>query len=59
MGPKVEAVCAFVERTGGRGAIGSLEDVDALLDGRAGTQVRPDGPDLDYDHSGGPDELAA
>jgi carbamate kinase len=40
MGPKVEAVCRFVERTGGRGVIGSLEEIDDLLDGRAGTQVR-------------------
>ena len=39
MGPKVEAVCRFVERTGGRGAIGALEQIDELLGGRAGTQV--------------------
>ena len=39
MGPKVEAVCRFVERTGGRGVIGSLTEIGALLDGRAGTQV--------------------
>jgi carbamate kinase len=48
MGPKVEAVCRFVERTGGRGVIGSLEEIDALLDGRAGTEVVPDGPDIEY-----------
>jgi carbamate kinase len=48
MGPKVEAVCRFVERTGGRGVIGSLDHVDELLSGRAGTQVLPDGPDLEY-----------
>jgi carbamate kinase len=48
MAPKVEAVCRFVERTGGRGAIGSLADIEELLAGRAGTQVRPDGPELDY-----------
>jgi carbamate kinase len=46
MGPKVEAVCRFVERTGARAAIGSLDQVDALLSGRAGTQVLPDGPEL-------------
>jgi carbamate kinase len=39
MGPKVEAVCRFVERTGGRAAIGRLEQIDELLSGRAGTQV--------------------
>jgi carbamate kinase len=48
MGPKVEAVCRFVERTRGRGVIGSLDHIDALLGGRAGTQVVPDGPDLQY-----------
>ena len=33
MGPKVEAVCRFVERTGGRGAIGSLEEIDDAVRG--------------------------
>lgn len=44
MGPKVEAVCRFVER-GGRGtaaAIGNLTHAEALLDGSAGTYVTPD-----------------
>ena len=41
MGPKVEAACRFVERTGGRAAIGALEDVGGLVAGRSGTQVRP------------------
>jgi carbamate kinase len=48
MGPKVEAVCRFVERTGGRGVIGSLDDIDELLGGRAGTQVAAGGPELEY-----------
>jgi carbamate kinase len=39
MGPKVEAVCRFVERTGGRGVIGALDEIDQLFSGRAGTQV--------------------
>ncbi len=39
MGPKVEAVCRFAEATGGRGAIGSLEQLDGLIDGTRGTQV--------------------
>lgn len=43
MGPKVEAACRFVEQTGGRAAIGALEQVRELLDGTAGTQVRLDG----------------
>jgi carbamate kinase len=41
MGPKVEAACRFVERTGGRAAIGALEDADRVAAGRAGTQVLP------------------
>jgi carbamate kinase len=48
MGPKVEAVCRFVERTGGRGVIGSLHEIDKLLTGQAGTQVLPTGPELSY-----------
>lgn len=39
MGPKVEAVCRFVERTGNRAVIGALADVVALVRGTAGTQV--------------------
>jgi carbamate kinase len=40
MGPKVEAACRFVERTGGLAAIGALDDAEAILAGRAGTQIR-------------------
>jgi carbamate kinase len=43
MGPKVEAACRFVERTGGRAAIGALGEIQELLDGRSGTQVLPVG----------------
>lgn len=39
MGPKVEAACRFVERTGGFAAIGALEDAGALLAGDGGTRV--------------------
>ncbi len=39
MGPKVEAVCRFVERGGARAAIGSLDDIEGLVAGTAGTQV--------------------
>jgi carbamate kinase len=39
MGPKVEAACRFVERTGGRCAIGALDEIGALVAGRAGTQI--------------------
>jgi carbamate kinase len=46
MGPKVEAVCRFVERTGARAAIGNLNDITELLNGRSGTQVLPDDAEL-------------
>ena len=39
MGPKVEAACDFAERTGKTAAIGALEDVGLILDGKAGTTV--------------------
>jgi carbamate kinase len=45
MGPKVEAACRFVERTGGSAAIGSLDDATAVASGRAGTQVASGGRD--------------
>lgn len=43
MGPKVEAACRFVERTGRFAGIGRLEDGPAIVAGRAGTIVRPRG----------------
>jgi carbamate kinase len=39
MGPKVKAACQFVEQTGGRAVIGSINDTQALLAGEAGTTV--------------------
>jgi carbamate kinase len=48
MGPKVEAVCQFVERTGGRAVIGSFDQLDELIAGTAGTQVRAHGPGITY-----------
>ena len=53
MGPKVQAVAQFVAATGGRAVIGSLDRLDDLVTGSAGTQVvtgsgeptrRSDGP---------------
>jgi carbamate kinase len=41
MGPKVEAVCRFVEATGKLAAIGRLDDAQALLAGQAGTFIAP------------------
>ena len=59
MGPKVEAVCRFVERTGGRGVIGSLERIDELVSGRSGTQVLLDGTELSYEERKARDDRAA
>jgi carbamate kinase len=39
MGPKVEAVMDFVEKTGKRAAIGALEDIEEIVEGKAGTLI--------------------
>jgi carbamate kinase len=39
MGPKVDAAVRFVEATGKRAAIGSLADIEKIVDGGAGTTV--------------------
>jgi carbamate kinase len=41
MGPKVAAAVRFVELTGRRAVIGALEHIEAIVEGRAGTQVVP------------------
>jgi carbamate kinase len=51
MGPKVDAVCRFVELTGDMAAIGRLQDAEAIMAGNAGTIVTPGG------NYGGPDDL--
>jgi carbamate kinase len=51
MGPKVDAVCRFVEVTGDMAAIGRLEDAVEILRGNAGTVVTPAGA------YGGPHDL--
>ena len=38
MGPKVEAACSFVERSGQRAVIGSLKDIEKMVSGISGTQ---------------------
>lgn len=43
MGPKVDAVCRFVELTGDMAAIGRLDDAVAIINGEAGTIVTPAG----------------
>lgn len=39
MGPKVEAARRFVQETGGTAAIGALEQLGAILAGKAGTRI--------------------
>jgi carbamate kinase len=41
MGPKVEAVCRFVETTGDMAAIGKLDEAMSILEGTAGTIITP------------------
>lgn len=43
MAPKVEAVCRFVEQTGGIAGIGRLEDATKILTGQTGTRVALNG----------------
>jgi len=47
MGPKVEAAIRFVEATGGRSVIASLDDAAAAVAGRVGTRIlRPELPSV-------------
>jgi carbamate kinase len=39
MGPKVKAAARFAGNTGKRAAIGSLDDITAIVAGQAGTNV--------------------
>lgn len=41
MGPKVEAACKFVLATGKKAVIGSVDRVEEMLAGKAGTEVSP------------------
>jgi carbamate kinase len=43
MGPKVQAACTFVDHTGHRAAIGSLDRLPDVLAGRSGTWIEPVG----------------
>ena len=45
MGPKIDAACRFVEASGKRAVIGSLDQIEAMLAGSAGTQITMDGKD--------------
>ncbi|HVX29801.1 MAG TPA: carbamate kinase [Nitrolancea sp.] len=41
MGPKVAAAIQFVERTGHRAAIGTLSEIEGIVNGEKGTNVMP------------------
>jgi carbamate kinase len=51
MGPKIDAAARFVERSGGRAAIGALADIQQIVEGSAGTQVVPEGGPAARDES--------
>lgn len=40
MGPKVDAACGFARATGNEAVIGSLGDIDEIVQGTAGTRVK-------------------
>ena len=39
MGPKIQAACAFARHTGKVAVIGSLADIEAIVQGKAGTRI--------------------
>jgi carbamate kinase len=45
MGPKIDAACRFVRASGQRAVIGSLDQIEAMLAGEAGTQITMNGGD--------------
>lgn len=49
MGPKVGAACRFVKATGGRAAIGSLDEAAGVVSGISGTQVSRERLQADHD----------
>jgi carbamate kinase len=48
MGPKVEAACDFVRKTGGLAGIGSLEEALPMLQGTAGTTFAADAITIEW-----------
>ncbi|PTQ71131.1 carbamate kinase [Pseudomonas sp. GV071] len=48
MGPKVQAACEFARNTGKVAVIGSLADIEAIVQGKAGTRVTTAKPGLSY-----------
>jgi carbamate kinase len=39
MGPKVQAAMQFAEQTGGRAAIGALNEIEGIVAGKKGTNI--------------------
>lgn len=48
MGPKVQAACEFARNTGKVAVIGSLADIEAIVQGQAGTRISTAQPGLSY-----------
>jgi carbamate kinase len=48
MGPKVQAACEFARQTGKTAVIGSLSDIEAIVQGRAGTRISTAKPGITY-----------
>lgn len=48
MGPKVQAACEFARHTGKVAAIGSLSDIEAIVQGHAGTRISIGHPGINY-----------
>lgn len=48
MGPKVQAACEFAKATGKQAIIGALADIEAIVQGKAGTMVTIEASDIEY-----------
>ncbi|MDP3845926.1 MAG: carbamate kinase [Pseudomonas sp.] len=48
MGPKVQAACEFARHTGKVAVIGSLADIEAIVQGSAGTRISTAQPGIEY-----------
>ena len=48
MGPKVQAACEFARQTGKTAVIGSLSDIEAIVQGSAGTRISTAKPGITY-----------
>jgi carbamate kinase len=53
MAPKITSACDFVQAGGKLAGIGRLQDASAIVEGRAGTQIRLDEPHPDWRIPGG------